>query len=119
MDPGGCHTSGLPAVDNARGMSPQQLSEVSMQRSAEVFRSQDGLVLLVDDTGGLFLHDTNDIDGAVRQVMDDSAGYYLIGYHPDASTFNVKTGEPKFHRISVRVKVAGLHARSRKGFFGT
>ena len=47
--------------------------------------------------------------------MDDGEGYYLIGYHPDASTFDAKTGQPKFHTLSVRLKQPGLHVRYRSG----
>ena len=90
-----------------------------MQRSQEIFDSQEGMVILAHETGGLFMQNTNDIDGALRQVMEDGEGYYLIGYHPDASTFDAKTGRPKFHNMQVRVKRAGLHVRNRSGFFGT
>ena len=65
------------------------------------------------------MQNTNDIDGALRHVMEDGNGYYLLGYHPDAGTFDVKTGKPKFHNMQVRVKRAGLHVRARTGFFGT
>ena len=119
IDPRGLQTLGLTAEDNTSGMNPRQLSRVTMQRSAEMFRSQDGMVQLADQTGGLFLHDTNDISGALHKVMQDSEGYYLIGYHPEASTFDAKTGQPKYHRIRVVVKRAGLKVRSRNGFLGT
>ena len=36
-----------------------------------------------------------------------------------ASTFDTKTGQPKFHTLSVRVKRTGLHVRYRSGFIGT
>jgi VWFA-related protein len=119
IDPRGLQYFGLTAADNAGRMNPRQIAEVSMQRSQEVFNSQDGLVFLAEETGGLFLHDNNDIDGQLRSVIRDSEGYYLIGYHPDASTFDQKNGQPKFHRVTVRVTRAGLQARSRKSFFGT
>jgi hypothetical protein len=90
-----------------------------MQRSQQLWESQDGLVMLAKETGGLFLHDNNDIGTMVKQAVDDGDGYYLIGYHPDASTFDSKTGQPKFHNLSVRVKQSGLHVRYRSGFFGT
>jgi hypothetical protein len=89
-----------------------------MQRSQETFDSQEGMVILANETGGLFMPNTNDIDGALRHVMQDGEGYYLIGYHPDASTFDEKTGRRKFHRMQIRVKRAGLRVRNRSGFFG-
>ena len=119
IDPRGLQYFGPTAADDTSGMSARQISEVSSNRSQEVYNSQDGLVLLAQQTGGLFLHDTNDISGAIHKVMQDSEGYYLIGYHPEAGTFDARTGQPKFHRVQVRVKRAGLHVRSRNGFFGT
>jgi VWFA-related protein len=117
IDPRGLQYTGLTAADNTNGRSPQQLAEIPMQRSQDIWDSQDGLVQLASQTGGLFLHDNNSIDGMLKKVVEDSAGYYLLGYHPDSSTFDSK-GQPKFHSLSVRVKVAGLHVRYRSGFFG-
>jgi hypothetical protein len=119
IDPRGLVYTGLTAADDARGKSPRQLAQVSQQRSREMFDSQDGMVILAHETGGLFMQNTNDIDGALRHVIEDGEGYYLIGYHPDASTFDAKTGKPKFHNMQVRVKRAGLHVRTRSGFFGS
>ena len=58
------------------------------------------------------------MDDAIHQAVADTEGYYLIGYRPDAATFDAKSGEPKFHQIKVRVTRAGLNVRSRSGFFG-
>jgi VWFA-related protein len=119
IDPRGVAYTGLTAADDTRGRTPQQIAQVSMDRSQQMFESQDGLVMLAKETGGLFLHNSNDINGMVKQVVEDGEGYYLIGYHPDASTFDSKTGQPKFHSLSVRVKRSGMHVRYRSGFFGT
>jgi VWFA-related protein len=119
IDPRGLVTTALTAADNTSGRTPQQISQIPMQRSQELFDSQDGMVILAHETGGLFMQNTNDIDGALRHVIDDGDGYYLIGYHPDAGTFDLKTGKPKSHNMQVRVKRAGLHVRARSGFFGT
>ena len=119
IDPRGLVYTGLTAADNTSGRTPHQISQIPMQRSQEIFDSQEGMVILAHETGGLFMQNTNDIDGALRKVMQDGEGYYLIGYHPDASTFDAKTGRPKFHSMQIRVKRAGLHVRNRSGFFGT
>jgi VWFA-related protein len=119
IDPRGLQYTGITAADDVRGRTPEQISNVSMERSQQIWDSQDGLVQLAHQTGGLFLHDNNSIDSMLNKVVEDSQGYYLLGYHPDASTFDAKTGQPKFHNLSVRVKVPGLHVRYRSGFFGT
>jgi VWFA-related protein len=118
IDPRGLQVYGLTAADNTGKMSPRRIAEVPLSRSAEVFHSQEGLVMLARDTGGLFLYNRNDIGGALREVLADSEGYYLLGYHPDASTFDPRTGQPKFHKVTVKVKRAGLQVRTRAGFFG-
>jgi VWFA-related protein len=119
IDPRGLQVHGLTAADDTRGMSQAQMAEVPLQRARDEFESREGLVVLAHDTGGRFFSNTNDLDGAVRAIMEDSAGYYLIGYHPNAETFDVKTGQPKFHKVAVRLKRPGLRVRSRSGFFGT
>ena len=75
--------------------------------------AQDGLQFLADQTGGLYLGNSNDIAGLVGRAMDDMQGYYLLGYSPDSETF-----DRKFHRIEVKLTKPGLKIRSRRGFFG-
>jgi VWFA-related protein len=118
IDPRGMPDYNLTAADNTAGMSRRRVSRVPAQREQEVIHTQEGMFALAEETGGLFLHDTNDLAGALRKVAEDSDGYYLIGYHPDADTFENVNGQPKFHKIEVKVKGAGLHVRSRDGFFG-
>src|SRR5664279_1780878 len=100
------------------GKSGRRIYRVPAQRQEEVIRTEEGRFVLAEQTGGLFLHDTNDLAGALQKAAEDSDGYYLIGYHPDANTFENGNGRPKFHRIEVKVKGASLHVRSRDGFFG-
>ncbi len=118
IDPRGLQTTSLTAADDTGKMSRKQINNLPMARAAQIFRSQDGMVMLAHDTGGLFFHDSNDIAGQLRQAVADTEGYYLLGYHPDASTFDPKTGLPKFHKVEVKLTRAGLHVRSRSGFFG-
>jgi VWFA-related protein len=118
IDPRGLPNFELTASDDTTGMSRRRVSRVPAQRQQEMIRTQDGGFALAEETGGLFLQGTSDLTGLLRKAAEDSDGYYLIGYHPDASTFDNSNGQPKFHRIEVKVKGAGLHVRSREGFFG-
>ena len=119
VDPRGLETYQIPASADTGHMSPRQLANYPMRQANRVFRSQDGMVMLADDTGGLFLQNNNDLNAQVRKALVDTQGYYLIGYHPAASTFDEKTGQPKFHNVRIRMKRAGLHVRTRTGFYGT
>lgn len=118
IDTRGLEYYGLTAADDTRGMSPRQMARVPMRRAAQVFRSQDGLVMLAHDTGGTFYENSNDMLGQVEKAVRDSDGYYLIAYHPPSDTFDSKTGRPKFHKVSVRVTVPGLTVRHRSYFAG-
>lgn len=104
---------GLVAAGPAAEDASPGLSEA---RYIDLQETQDGLGVLADDTGGLFLRNTNDLDGALRRTLDDQRGYYLIGYVPDRATFSGPT--PRFHSLRVRVTRPGLRVRSRRGFFG-
>lgn len=98
--------------------SADPIGAVMMDRQDQMFKSQEGLWTLAEETGGLFIHNDNFIDDAIKQAVVDSEGYYLIGYHPAADTFDAKTGQRKFHHLEVTLKKAGLQVRSRGGFFG-
>lgn len=114
VDPRGLQTLQLTAADHPS--NPGRAGSIPMQRATRMFFSQDGMVELAQATGGIFLHDNNDISGQVHQVVERSNGYYLIGYHPAASTFDQKTGQAFFHRVRLTVKRPGLKVLSRAGF---
>ena len=48
IDPRGLVYAGLTAADDTRGRNPKQLSQIPMQRSQQMWESQDGLVMLAD-----------------------------------------------------------------------
>ena len=87
-------------------------------RRSAFFHSQDGLVRLTRDTGGFALLNRNDILRSLKHVMDDHAGYYLLGYRPDEKTFDVKNGMLSFRSLKINVRRPGLQVRSRSGFYG-
>jgi hypothetical protein len=94
------------------------MAEAQMERSAKYFESQNGLNYLAQQTGGMFIHDTNDIARGINEVLDDQAGYYLLGYTPIQGTFDKDVKNQKFHKVSVKVLRPGLHSRTRSGFLG-
>jgi hypothetical protein len=71
----------------------------------------DNLRGLADNTDGLAVVDTNDLDRGMKRIAGDLSSYYLLGY---AST-NAKL-DGKFRKITVRVKRAGVDVRARRGY---
>ena len=94
------------------------LSSLETMRAQEFLHSQGGLNYIAQQTGGLFIRNSNDISRGISRVLDDQKGYYLIGYVPEAATFKSVQGRREFHKILVKVKRPGLHVRSRSGFYG-
>jgi VWFA-related protein len=98
---------------------PTGTGQLIADRASEIFEMQTGLSLLAEKTGGTAIHHNNDLSAGIRRVMDDQKGYYLIGYQPDESTFDAKTGRRLFHKLSLKVTRPGKYrVRMRDGFFG-
>jgi VWFA-related protein len=78
---------------------------------AEVRRQQDGLRVIADDSGGVPIVATNDLNGGLERVVRLSSHYYVLGYNSS----NTKA-DGKFHRISVSVARPDVRVLSRKGY---
>jgi len=97
-------------VDGHRG---QKLK----QRERDFREEQDGLAYLSNQTGGKALLNSNDLNGGIDRALDEQAGYYLLGYVPDAETF--EPGKRKFNKFEIKVKQPNLKVSYRSGFFNS
>ena len=94
-----------------RGTSPYS-GKSTMNDLNSNFTTQETLVTLAADTGGRAYLDSNDFGKVFRGVQDDTAMYYLLGYH---STNTARDG--KFRRITVKLNRPGLKIDYRKGYY--
>lgn len=69
---------------------------------------------LAENTDGVPVIDTNDIQQLLRQMMNATSVYYLLGY---TSTNSALDG--KFRRITVRVDRPGVRVHARSGYVAT
>ncbi len=67
---------------------------------------------LAEETGGRASINTNDLTGAVREAIEDGAVTYTLGFYIDSNSL-----DDKFHELKVRVKRAGFHVRTQRGYF--
>jgi VWFA-related protein len=118
VDARGLQTLSLFDASQGGVPSPEQMMSISMARGAELHDSQRGMKALAEETGGVAYVNSNDIGGGVRRAIEDQRGYYLIGFRPEEGTFDPATGRFRFHKVSLKVKRAGLKVRTRGGFFG-
>ena len=104
------YARGLVAFDAPIGPDPPPPIAVD---AANLRARQDSLRFLADGTDGTAVINTNNIDGALRRVVDDLSSYYLMGYY----STNAKL-DGRFRSITVRVKRDGVRVRARRGYRG-
>jgi VWFA-related protein len=115
MDARGLQVTGITAADNTNGRTSEEIQQAATDRRDELLDTQDGLHYLARETGGFAIVNNNDLSGGIRRILDDQS-YYLVGYEPDAETFDPKTR--RFNKLTVKVTRPGARVRYRSGFFG-
>jgi VWFA-related protein len=111
IDPRGLSQFGELVDIGARSDYPQL--EYGTFRGAlhELRLSQESLMSLSEETGGLAIVNAGDVVGGLGRVVLDNSRYYLLGYYSDATKWS-----RKFLKIDVRIKRPGLSVRARRGF---
>ncbi len=71
----------------------------------------ESLRTLADNTDGLAVVDTNDLDKGFQRIVDDMTSYYLLGYYSTNTTL-----DGKVRKIKVRVKRDGVDVRARRSY---
>ncbi len=115
QDARGLTFTGMTSQDNI-SLPTQKINESVMNRTEELRDKQQGLAYLAAQTGGRADFNSNDLNRGLEKMMEDTKGFYLIGYQPDSETFDAKTR--RFNKLDIKVKQEGLSVRYRSGFFG-
>jgi len=71
----------------------------------------DSMLELADATGGEAFVNTNNITGAIRQAVADSAVTYTLGFYIDRASI-----DGKFHELKVELKRKGAKVRYPKAY---
>ncbi|MGC1618006.1 MAG: VWA domain-containing protein [Candidatus Acidiferrum sp.] len=72
----------------------------------------DAMQKMAEETGGRAFVNTNDLTGAIRDAVEDSAVTYSLGFYIHSDSL-----DGKFHELKVKVKRSGLDVRYPKGYF--
>jgi VWFA-related protein len=107
----------LASTSNPSGArTADQVEQALRDRNDDALDLQSGLDYLADETGGIAIHNSNDLAGGIKKIIDDRS-YYLIGYRPDQTTFDNR-GRLTFHHLSLKVLRSGnFNVRMRNGFY--
>src|SRR4030095_16346802 len=108
-------TTGAIMASSAVSGSPKAMADRVHKGIVDRQTGQGGLESLAHGTGGRFLHDTNDLGDAVRRIVADQKGYYLIGWTPEPDVFKPDKGTPRFNSVDIRVTRPRLNVRTRPG----
>lgn len=115
QDARGLQYTGLTAADRVSG-NQQSIQNALSSRSAELYDKQEGLAYLARETGGKAVFNSNDLNLGLEKLLEDTKGYYLLGYQPDTDTFDATTR--KFNKLNIKVNRPGTTVNYRSGFFG-
>lgn len=99
---------GLAAFDRDLNENPV-LSPVAEGRL--VASRVESLRTLADNTDGLAVVNTNDLDKGFQRIVDDMTSYYLLGYYSTNTRL-----DGKVRKIKVRVRREGLDVRARRSY---
>jgi VWFA-related protein len=66
---------------------------------------------LADNTDGVAVLNSNDLDRLFTRIGDDMSSYYLLGYYASNSK-----PDGRFRSVTVKVKQPGVTVRARKGY---
>ena len=103
-------------LDRTTTMTGAEIRAELNGRRLHLLSTQEGLSFLAEQTGGLAIRNTNDLSEGIRKTLDDQNNYYLLGFQPDASTFD--QAQSRFNRLTVKVKGSGFKVRYASGFYG-
>jgi VWFA-related protein len=78
------------------------------------YRRQDALRGLAEDTDGLAIVNSDEVEENLKKIMTSTSAYYLLSYTPSNTAI-----DGKLRRISVRVKRSNTHVLARPGYVAT
>jgi VWFA-related protein len=109
IDPRGLVAFDEPIAKPGTGGRLQPMTPLTVDASRLRARL-DSLRTLAENTDGLAIVDSNNLDAGMKRVVADLSSYYLLGYYSSGKL------DGKYHAITVRVKRPGVQVRARRGY---
>jgi len=108
LDARGLYTTSLTASDDT------QVSLVATKgefRAASMKAAENVMAELADGTGGIFFHNSNDLDAGFKALTEAPDVVYVL----ELSLDNVKP-DGSYHRLKVKVDRDGMQVQARRGY---
>ena len=113
MDARGLPKAGLTADDNQYDLAANQVEKRIREGRIKFNVDQDALSYIASQTGGMFVHNNNDLNGGLRRIVESEQGYYLLAYRPEDAE---SKDRGRVYKVTLRLKRPGLLLRTRSGF---
>src|SRR5579864_5475097 len=97
---------------SSNGISMSQAQSVDQTLDAGRRDTQNTLLRLAEQTGGVLIANTNDFKAPIRKITEDVQSYYEITYEP-----RIQKYDGAFRKVAVKTDVANLKVQSRAGYF--
>jgi VWFA-related protein len=113
LDARGLYTLGPDASESSFGQSSGTRAVKDAMRSESDLASWGTLAELAEGTGGTFVHNNNDLEGAFARLTAAPEFIYLLGFAPQNLKF-----DGKFHALKVTLKnTKDVTSQARRGYY--
>jgi VWFA-related protein len=116
MDARGLSKPGMTADDSQYNLAANQIVTRGRDRGISNVVQQDPLNYIATQTGGVFIHDNNDLAVGLQRIVDSEQGYYLLAYRPDDVDVSPEKARNKSYKVMLRLKRPELELRTRSEF---
>ena len=116
MDARGFSKPGLTADDSQYNLAANQLDTRLRGREIRNVVQREPLQYIAAQTGGVFIHDNNDLVDGLQRIVDSEQGYYLLAYRPDDVDVSPEKARGRAYKVILRLKRPDLELRTRSEF---
>jgi VWFA-related protein len=92
-------------------IKPNRLGSQALPPLSLAPAGMNTMQVMAENTGGRAFYNTNDIQHAIRDALDDSEVTYTLGFYADASALDAQ-----FHKLKVVVDRKHVEVRYRMGY---
>lgn len=93
-------------------LSGNDMQQARVVNEISISESENSLNLIALDTGGKLYRNSNDLPGALREMLEFNSAYYLLSFQPEARHW-----DGKFHKLKVAVRGRrDLTVLTRRGY---
>lgn len=113
IDIRGLYTT-IEAANEAGVRSPDSILRVAKtaNRISEMSAQKEPLSQLANETGGMFVHNTNDLPSGLQQIVERNSINYVLSYASPAAP-----ADGRYHSIKLEVLRPGVRLDYRKGYY--